>query len=78
MYRTLYDRFYNPKRSVTTKMSSAFQAKIMDLANSTKHERIRRNKREKAKLDLIDKGLRTSPKLRAVETEEEHFEAITS
>jgi hypothetical protein len=59
-------------------MSSAFQAKIMDLANSTKHERIRRNIREKAKLDLIDKGLRTSPKLRAVETEEEHFEAITS
>jgi hypothetical protein len=56
-YKTIDDRFYNPKISTSTKMGQSLKAKIMDLANTKKHDRVRRNKVEKAKLDALEKEL---------------------
>lgn len=59
-------------------MGMSLKAKILDLANTSKHERVRRNKVEKAKLDALDRELQNSPRLREVETEEYQFERQTS
>ena len=56
-YKSINDRFYNPKISTSTKMGQSLKAKILDLANTSKHERVRRNKVEKAKLEALDREL---------------------
>ena len=43
-----------------------------------KHIRVRRNLKEKAKLDRIEKDLSRSPRLIEVEGETENFEEVTS
>lgn len=74
MYKTMYDRYYNPKVSTKNKLAVFLQARVEDLANVSKHERVRRNKAEKEKLDYLDEEFKQSPRLKAVETEEEFFE----
>ena len=74
MYKTNYDRYYFPKKSTKSKLAAFLQAQVQDLATVSKHVRIRRNKVEKAKLDGMEKDLKQSPALRAVETEEAFFE----
>jgi NAD-dependent DNA ligase len=78
MYKTLDDRYYVPKVSAKNKIGEMFARKVLEAIKVTKHERVRRNPKEKAKLDYLDSELRTSPRLKDIPMETEHFESQTS
>ena len=78
MYKTIEERYYNPKISVKNKIGALFALKVQDLSTVKKHIRVRRNLKEKAKLDRIEKDLIRSPRLIEVEGETENFEEVTS
>lgn len=78
MYKPLHERYYVPKISAKNRIGAIFATKVLDLIKVTKHERVRRNPKEKAKLDYLVEELRTSPRLKAIETETDHFENTTA
>jgi hypothetical protein len=73
MYYTLENRFY--RQNVTTKsnISDSFLQKIQSYMMSN-HEKVRKNPKEKKKLDDMEEALRKSPELRAVIPDTNFFE----
>lgn len=64
MYKTIDERYYIPKISAKNRIGAIFTAKVLDSLNVSKHERVRRDKKEKAKLDYLDSELQQSPRLK--------------
>jgi len=52
---------------VKNKMAEIFRQRILDAYNVPKHIKVRKNPKERAKLEYIDKELRNSPRLKDVE-----------
>lgn len=77
LHKTLDDRYYKPKISAKNRIGEIFARKVLDAIKVSKHERVRRNPQEKAKLDYLDSELKTSPRLKDVEQETDHFEKTT-
>jgi len=71
MYKTIDDRYYNPKISAKNRLGAIFAAKVIDSVTVKKHIRIRRNPKEKQKLDYLESELKQSPRLREVESDSE-------
>jgi hypothetical protein len=78
MYKSIHERYYKPKISAKNMIGAIFARKVLDLIKVTKHERVRRNPKERAKLDYLVEELRQSPRLKAIETETDHFENTTA
>lgn len=74
MYKTIDDRYYVPRISAKNKIGAVFTAKVLDAINVPKHVRVRRNAKEKGKLDYIADEMKNSPRLRQVESDIEDFE----
>ena len=74
MYKTIDERYYKPKVSAKNMIGEIFARKVLEQMSISKHERVRRNPKEKAKIDYVDSELRTSPRLKEVEMETEQFE----
>ena len=71
------DRYFKPKISAKNKIGELFARKVTQALMTSKHDRVRQNPRERAKLEYLDAELLNSPRLKDIEPDTDDFEKAT-
>jgi hypothetical protein len=73
----LDDRYFKPKISAKNKIGELFARKVTQALMTSKHDRVRQNPKERAKLEYLDAELQNSPRLKEIEPDTDDFEKAT-